>query len=78
MSRSVFGMKMLSILFVCGRHSNHVCLSVTLKEELHLREVKGWKPHDEEEACSSRAKSVDSVPSVRNPLGSSVVIPHDA
>lgn len=40
-----------------------------------MMDIKSWKPSDEEEAQSSSAKSVDSVPDVQNPLGSSVMIP---
>lgn len=72
-------MNIFFILFVCSRKINHdVCLSVTLEEELRMRDVKSWKPHDKEEVRSSGDKSVDGVPSVQNPLGSSIIIPHDS
>lgn len=48
------------------------------QKELRMRDVKSWKPHDEEEVRSSGDKSVDGVPSVQNPLGSSIIIPHDS
>lgn len=72
-------MKKFFILFVCSRKINHdVFLSVTLEEELRMMDVKRWKPHDKEEVRSSGDKSVDGVPSVQNPLGSSIIIPHDS
>lgn len=75
--------KKLLILFVCPRTLNHdvcLCLSVTVAEQLRMRDVQSWKPDDEEEAPSGGGggKSADGVASVQNPLGSSIGIPHDS
>ncbi|XP_008283907.1 palmitoyltransferase ZDHHC11 [Stegastes partitus] len=42
-----------------------------------MSEVKSWKPVDVEEAQSSSVKSVDGVPGVQDPLGSSIMTPDD-
>lgn len=42
-----------------------------------MSDLKSWKPNTEEEAQSASVKSVDSVPDVQDPLGSSVMTPDD-
>uniref|UniRef100_A0A3P8SLY1 Palmitoyltransferase n=1 Tax=Amphiprion percula TaxID=161767 RepID=A0A3P8SLY1_AMPPE len=42
-----------------------------------MSDVKSWKPVDDEEAQSSSVKSVDSVPGVQDPLGSSIMTPDE-
>lgn len=42
-----------------------------------MSDIKSWKPDTDQEAQSAGVKSVDSVPGVQDPLGSSVMTPDD-
>ncbi|XP_029360605.1 palmitoyltransferase ZDHHC11 isoform X2 [Echeneis naucrates] len=46
--------------------------------EMSLSEIKSWKPDADEEAQWPSIKSVDAVPGVQDPLGSSVMTPDDS
>lgn len=44
---------------------------------MSLNETRGWKTDVDEETQSVTVKSVDDVPIVQNPLGSSVMTPDE-
>lgn len=52
-------------------------LFLCLKGGLCINDIKSWKHDDDEEAQSTGGKSVDRVPGVQDPLGSSVMISDD-
>ncbi|XP_071324663.1 palmitoyltransferase ZDHHC11 [Trachinotus anak] len=47
----------------------------TTAREMSVSDIKSWKPDTDEEAQWPSVKSVDSVPGVQDPLGSSVMTP---
>ncbi|XP_034554185.1 probable palmitoyltransferase ZDHHC11 [Notolabrus celidotus] len=47
----------------------------TTRREMSLNDMRGWRPDADEEAQSVSVKSVDDVPVVQDPLGSSVMTP---
>lgn len=42
-----------------------------------MSNAKSWKPDTDKETQRASVKSVDSIPGVQDPLGSSVMIPDD-
>lgn len=47
------------------------------KGEISMSNIKSWKSEADEDAQSESVKSVDSIPGVQDPLGSSVMTPDD-
>lgn len=47
------------------------------KGEISMSNIKSWKSEADEDAQSEGVKSVDSIPGVQDPLGSSVMTPDD-
>ncbi|XP_063343635.1 palmitoyltransferase ZDHHC11 [Pelmatolapia mariae] len=51
--------------------------SENIARGIALRDIKNWKPDNDEESQSATVKSVYSVPGVQDPLGSSIMTPDD-
>lgn len=58
-------------------NNTYLFLFLCLKGEISMSDIKSWKPDTDQEAQSAGVKSVDSVPGVQDPLGSSVMTPDD-